>query len=519
MTDTKRICKRVFLIGIDGAGTYFKDADTPCMDEIFSKGAVTYEAETALPTISAQCWGAMLIGVTPDVHGLTNGQVESFPYPTDSKFPTVFKRIREKYPDAEMASFANWEGINVGLVEHNLGVNRVFGSDDELIGKMLSYLDENDPTFFFVQFDSVDGAGHGHGYGSKKYLAQLSLIDSYVGKIYKKLEERGLLEDSLFLVTTDHGGTEGGNHGGMTEKELIIFFGAAGECVEHGSIGEMYVGDTTAIVLTALGIDVPQYDANGFSGQLPAGIFKDAIVPIRQKKEKIKYEVVHKPTPVGTIGQFIDPEKIELALFLDGNANDVTGRHETAVRGMLKYYSVGVYGECAELGARGNVTVPDLKFGDKSFSVSMWIDRDGSVPGEAQPGLFCTKNRTEDGAGMICAYDNLSLEFKILDGIDGLFINGFTFPANLELGWMNITLVVDREENTVTLYLNFGDPKTQKMSEELRGLSFDGDVFTVGNDSSGCHNDYMNTFVDDFILFNHALTPEEVGKLRDYYGK
>ena len=45
------------------------------------------------------------------------------------------------------------------------------------------------------------------------------------------------------------------------------------------------------------------------------------------------------------------------------------------------------------------------------------------------------------------------------------------------------------------------------------------DEFTVGNDSSGCHNDYMNTFVDDFILFNHALTPEEVGKLRDYYGK
>ena len=53
----------VIVIGVDGAGAWFKDADTPNFDRIFAKGAVTYRALSSKPTISAECWGLMLIGV------------------------------------------------------------------------------------------------------------------------------------------------------------------------------------------------------------------------------------------------------------------------------------------------------------------------------------------------------------------------------------------------------------------------------------------------------------------------
>ena len=94
----------VIVIGIDGAGSFIKDAHTPSFDEIFKNGAKTFDALASNPTISAECWGSMLLGVGPEVHKLTNSIVSTIPYPTDSVFPSVFKRIREFYPDANLGS-------------------------------------------------------------------------------------------------------------------------------------------------------------------------------------------------------------------------------------------------------------------------------------------------------------------------------------------------------------------------------------------------------------------------------
>ena len=90
----------VIVVGIDGAGSFIKDAETPYFDRIFENGAVTYGALASNPSISAECWGSMLLGVGPEVHKLTNGIVSSTPYPVDSKFPSLFRRIREVMPEA-----------------------------------------------------------------------------------------------------------------------------------------------------------------------------------------------------------------------------------------------------------------------------------------------------------------------------------------------------------------------------------------------------------------------------------
>ena len=77
----------VVVIGVDGAGAYFQRAQTPCIDEIFQNGAVTYKMLTSKPTISAQCWGSMLHGVTPEFHGLTNAIVAATAYPQTPSSP------------------------------------------------------------------------------------------------------------------------------------------------------------------------------------------------------------------------------------------------------------------------------------------------------------------------------------------------------------------------------------------------------------------------------------------------
>ena len=268
----------VIVIGIDGAGAFIKDADTPHFDLIFAEGAVTYGALSSNPTISAECWGSMLLGVGPEVHKLTNGIVSSTPYPTDSPFPSLFHRIREVMPDAELGSYCDWNPITFGIVENNQNVAHETARDTDLIPMICDYIRAKKPTFLFTQLDSVDGAGHGHGYGTEKHLQRIHEVDELMNDVYETVKETGILEDTLFILIADHGG-HGTGHGGWTDEEKYVTFAASGKGVKKGTIEEMNIRDLAAIVLYAFGIDAPEFDEQGWTAQVPAGIFADAELP------------------------------------------------------------------------------------------------------------------------------------------------------------------------------------------------------------------------------------------------
>ncbi|MBQ7957178.1 MAG: alkaline phosphatase family protein [Clostridia bacterium] len=274
----------VVVVGIDGAGAWVKDADTPHFDRIFANGAVTYGALSSNPSISAECWGSMLLGVGPEIHKLTNGIVSSTPYPTDSPFPSLFRRIREVYPDAELGSYCDWNPITYGIVENNIGVSHDTAKDDELTPIICDYIRNKKPEFLFIQLDSVDGAGHKHGYGTPEFLARLNVVDGYVNDIYNACDEAGIIEETLFIVIADHGGTnpgngQGGSHGGWTDGEKYVTFAATGKTVNNIKIEEMNIRDLAAIVLYAFGIEEPQFDEKGWTSQIPAGLFDDKNIP------------------------------------------------------------------------------------------------------------------------------------------------------------------------------------------------------------------------------------------------
>ena len=162
--------EHVIVVGIDGAGAFIKDADTPNFDRIFARGAVTYRALASNPTISAECWGSMLLGVGPEVHKLKNEIVSNRPYPVDARFPTLFRRIRGAIPDAVLGSFCEWNSITYGIVEGDLGVHHATGKDVDLTRTICEFIEAQRPLFLFCQIDSVDGAGHRFGYGSEGHL-------------------------------------------------------------------------------------------------------------------------------------------------------------------------------------------------------------------------------------------------------------------------------------------------------------------------------------------------------------
>ncbi|HYM16364.1 MAG TPA: alkaline phosphatase family protein [Dehalococcoidia bacterium] len=76
-----------------------------------------------------------------------------------------------------------------------------------LAQSILLYTDDSHPPprFMFHEFAITDGAGHDYGPHSDGQRAALDETDVRIGRILETLESRGLLEDTLFVITTDHG--------------------------------------------------------------------------------------------------------------------------------------------------------------------------------------------------------------------------------------------------------------------------------------------------------------------------
>lgn len=275
--------KHVIIYGIDGGGAFVKFANTPAFDRIFREGAVTYRACASKPSISAECWGSLLLGVSPRVHGMTNASIAEQVHPSDSPFPSVFRRIREVYPDAVLGAFCDWSPILHGIVEDGIGVTKVTDRDAALTDPVCEYIRREKPAFLFIHSDSVDGAGHANGYGTVAHLKQISVVDTYIAKVWAAAEEAGIADDTLFCVVCDHGGTVDpsgeygsyhGRHGGWTEEERRITFAAAGKSVLPGTVGDMNIRDLAAIILYALGIPAPAFTREGWTAQIPEGLFR-----------------------------------------------------------------------------------------------------------------------------------------------------------------------------------------------------------------------------------------------------
>jgi len=268
----------VIVVGIDGAGSFFQFADTPYFDRIFANGAVTYNALTVNPSDSGPCWCSMLTGVGPEIHKVDPDSSLNPPYPVDSPFPSVFRRIREVMPDAPLGCYCNWSPIFHDSMESNLGVSTATSNDIELTLKICDYIVETKPTFLFVQLDHVDVWGHYAGYASPGYFQAIHDADIHIKDIFSAVVEAGMYENTLFMVIADHGG-DGKKHGGWSHDERYVTFAATGKGVQHTEIKKMNVRDLAAIILYGLGIDVPELDENGWTSQIPDGLFNDPDIP------------------------------------------------------------------------------------------------------------------------------------------------------------------------------------------------------------------------------------------------
>jgi len=258
--------KHVIVIGIDGMSPDgINHAETPVMDLMMNEGSYTLHARAVMPSSSGANWGSMLMGAGPEQHGIISNDwrtdnYELYPTVVRNKnlFPTVFAVIRDQRPNAEIGAILDWNPISNFIEQDVTDYLALPEDEDETTRLAQEYIKNKKPDFTFIHIDHVDAAGHNEGHGSPAYYRAVAKADSLIGQIVKATEEAGISEETVFIISSDHGGI-GYGHGGNSPAEMEIPFIISGKNVKPGYLLNQPVNtyDNPATALFALGMNQP----------------------------------------------------------------------------------------------------------------------------------------------------------------------------------------------------------------------------------------------------------------------
>lgn len=263
--------KHVVLIGLDGWGAYsVEKANIPHIKQLMNDGSYTLTKRSVLPSSSAVNWASMFMGAGPELHGYTTWGSQTPELPSrelnqHNIFPTVFQLLRDAAPDAEIGTLYEWDGIKY-LVD-TLSVNNYNGGKGIDYGKhptelrdlAVAYIKEKKPTLTLIAWDNPDHVGHQDGHDTPAYYQKLEELDKYIGDVIEAVKEAGMLKETIFIVTADHGGINKG-HGGKTMQEMETPFIISGKNIKKGHEiqASMMQFDVASTIAAIFGLKQPQ---------------------------------------------------------------------------------------------------------------------------------------------------------------------------------------------------------------------------------------------------------------------
>ena len=259
---------KVLLVGWDGIRPdVLREVDTPVFDALAAEGALSEDAVTARPTVSGPCWSSILTGVWPEKHGVLSNDFSSNRY---EEFPDVFTLVESVRPELNTFAVADWlplvadvdGGPLIGpAVDEKVALNGYeegwIEADSLSMDAAIQAVLEGDPDFLFVYAGSPDEISHTMGGIGLEYRASIETADRQLGRMLEAIKARPTYgeEDWLVLVTTDHGRTETGGHGGETPEETTIFYLASGPSAARGPLeGSPGTVDLVTTALAHLGV-------------------------------------------------------------------------------------------------------------------------------------------------------------------------------------------------------------------------------------------------------------------------
>ena len=260
--------KHVVLIGLDGWGAYsIEKAEMPNVKKAMAEGSYTLEKRSVLPSSSAVNWASMFMGAGPELHGYTEWGSKTPELPSREIshygiFPSVWGLLRDQYPKAEIGYIYEWVGM--GFLAEKDAMNKFFQADEtdtkgSCVKESVEYIKAAKPNLLGIIFAQPDGVGHNDGHDTEAYYAKLKELDEYIGIIMNAVKEAGIWDDTIFILTADHGGVNKG-HGGKTMLEMQTPFIISGKNVKKGYqfTESMMQFDVASTIAYIFGLEQPQ---------------------------------------------------------------------------------------------------------------------------------------------------------------------------------------------------------------------------------------------------------------------
>ena len=250
---------RVLFIGLDGLSSYAlrNGAEMPTFRRLMKEGASSLAGRTVIPSASAPNWASMFMCAPPSRHGvIENALVPKIPpvaLDANGRFPDFFRAFRVADPSAKIGFVYEWSMLPAYLDTNACDfVTRAISFN----GDIRDFIAKARPDLMAIIINHPDDVGHSIGWNTPAYFAELPRLDGILKDILDCYGRNGLLEDTLVIVTSDHGGI-GKKHGGTSIEEMerpIVLWGKGirpGVEIRPGSMPE----DVGRTIAAALGVE------------------------------------------------------------------------------------------------------------------------------------------------------------------------------------------------------------------------------------------------------------------------
>jgi predicted AlkP superfamily pyrophosphatase or phosphodiesterase len=271
------IAQHVFIVSIDGGKpAAINRSDMPVLQKLVAEGACTWSAQTIYPSITLPSHTSMLTGVAPEKHRILWNTWK--PKAGVVKVPTIFAEARGH--GCSTAMFVGKEKfrhlLQPGTVDEfdfdSAQATEIFTSvvgqkaptkSDTVPAQIVArhaaaYILSQKPALCFIHFTDTDDAGHRYGWGSPQQLCAFADVDAALGEVLKAIERAGIAQESVLIITADHGG-HGKTHGSRMPDDMNIPWIAWGKNVKQHSVisAPIVTYDTAATALWLLDIPCP----------------------------------------------------------------------------------------------------------------------------------------------------------------------------------------------------------------------------------------------------------------------
>jgi predicted AlkP superfamily pyrophosphatase or phosphodiesterase len=250
---------RVLIVTFDGLRPDAIDAaGMTNVQSLMQSGAYTLNAQTTMPSSTLPSHASMLTGMCPAKHIVRwNDYVPENGY---ARGTDIFDLV-------------HGAGLQAAMV---VGKEKLRHITEPSSTDFFAFVDETDKiddfttieklaisqvkvgfNLMLVHFPNGDLTGHDEGWMSRGQLKSYAKDDKSLGLILQSLKDRGMYDDTIIIVTADHGG-QGTSHGTDAPEDMTIPWVISGPRVAPGELATpIHTMDTAATAAFVLGLPLP----------------------------------------------------------------------------------------------------------------------------------------------------------------------------------------------------------------------------------------------------------------------